>query len=306
MTTGPAAVFDARVVAGHGRRFVVETLQGERLTCLTAGRSQQAICGDRVRVEITPQGPVIQEVLTRNSLFSKADARGRPQALAANLDQVLVTLAVNPVGDTFLLDKYLAAARGMDIDAGIIFNKIDLPGDESRAATENLLEYLERLGYPVFRVSAREGTGVDMLQRNLSGRDTMLVGQSGVGKSSLLNLLVPGAAQRIHSLSEATDEGRHTTTATTLHPLPGGGALLDSPGVRDVALPLRSAPGIAALFIEFPVYAAACRFNDCLHVQEPGCAVKEAVEQSKIRADRYQHYLRLLQTMQKIHDRQHG
>lgn len=306
MTTGPGAIFDARVVAGHGRRFVVETPQGDRLTCLTAGRSQQAICGDRARVEITLQGPVIQEVLTRKSLFSKADARGRPQALAANLDRVLVTLAVNPVGDTFLLDKYLAAAKGMNIDAGIIFNKIDLPGDGSRAATEGLLEYLERLGYPVFRISAREGYGVETLRRSLSGRDSMLVGQSGVGKSSLLNLLVPGAAQRIHSLSEATDEGRHTTTATTLHPLPGGGALLDSPGVRDVALPLRPAPQVAALFIEFPAYAAECRFNDCLHVQEPGCAVKAAVEQGKIRADRYQHYRRLLQTMQQIHDRQHG
>jgi ribosome biogenesis GTPase / thiamine phosphate phosphatase len=306
VTAGSSAIIEARVVAGHGRRFVVETAAGERYPCLTAGRSQQAICGDRVRLEITAQGPVIHEVLARDSLFSKADARGRPQPLAANLDQVLVTLAVTPAADDFLLDKYLAAVSGMGIASGIIFNKIDLPDGAGRAATERLLDYLETLGYPVFRVSAHTGSGLDGLRRNLSGRGSLLVGQSGVGKSSLLNLLVPGAAQRIHSLSAATDEGRHTTTATTWHPLAGGGALLDSPGVRDVALPLRPPQQIAGLFIEFPVRAADCRFNDCLHVQEPGCAIKAAVERGEIRAERYRHYLRMLQTMQQLHDRQHG
>lgn len=298
------AELEARVVAGHGRRFAVETGDGKRLICLTAGREVQPACGDRVRVEDRVAGPRILEILPRTSLFSKADNRGHPMAVASNLDQVLVVIAVLPQPDTFLTDKYLASLAGMGIPSGVLFNKTDLP-EASAAAGEARLDYLESASYPVYRVSARNGMGMDSLRAALQGKSSLLVGQSGVGKSSLLNALVPDARHRIDELSTATDEGRHTTTATTLHPLPGGGALLDSPGVRDLLLVDRDPKTVAGLFIEFPARARECRFADCLHLQEPSCAVKAAVESGAIDASRYQSYQRLVKAMQKAKERQY-
>ena len=299
-----SASVEARVVAGHGRRYAVETADGRRYLCLTAGRSLQPVCGDRVRVEDGVVAPHILEVMPRASLFSKADNRGKAVALAANLDRVLVTLAVLPEPDAFLTDKYLASIAGMRLATGIVFNKMDLE-DAPRAVATARLDYLEGIGYPVFRVSARIGAGMEALKRTLVGESCLLVGQSGVGKSSLLNALVPGAGRRIDELSAATDEGRHTTTTTTLHPLPGGGTLVDSPGVRDLMLATREPHSLAALFREFPARAAGCRFKDCLHLQEPGCAVKAAVENDGILESRYMSYQRLVRTMQQAKERQY-
>src|SRR5690348_909629 len=297
-----AASVEARVVAGHGRRYAVETADGRRHVCLTAGRSLQPVCGDQVRIEDGVVGAHILEVLPRASLFSKADNRGKAVALAANLDRVLVTLAVLPEPDPFLTDKYLASIAGMQLAAGIVFNKTDLP--EAAAAMQTArLDYLESIGYPVLRVSARGGVGMEALKRTLAEESCLLVGQSGVGKSSLLNALVPGAGHRIDELSAATDEGRHTTTATTLHPLPGGGALVDSPGVRDLMLATRDPRSLAALFREFPARVEGCRFKDCLHLREPDCAVKAAVENGGILESRYVSYQRLVRTMQQAKDR---
>jgi ribosome biogenesis GTPase len=294
------ALLEGRVVAGHGRRFAVESADGRRLLCLTAGRSLQPVCGDRVRVEATPDGGVIQGLLPRASLFSKADARGRPQPAAANVEQVLVTLAMTPAPELFLLDKYLAAIVGMDIAAGIVFNKADLPAGPEQPVVDERLRYLGTLGYPVFRVSVETGDGMSGLSEALKGKYSLLVGQSGVGKSSLLNALIPGAGQRINELTAATDEGRHTTTGTTLHPLAAGGALLDSPGVRDLALVREHPQELARLFMDLKATAEHCRFKDCLHQREPACAVMAAVEKGLIPQDRYQSYRKLLNTMQRM------
>jgi|SRR5215469_908157 len=295
---------EARVVAGHGRRFAVETEEGKRLVCLTAGRDVSPVCGDRVRIEDEVVGPRILEVRPRRSLFSKADNRGKAVAVAANLDRVLVTLATRPKPEGFLTDKYLASLAGMGIAAGVVFNKTDL-ADSAAAMDAAGLDYLESIGYPVFRLSAKIGDGLGDLQRALQGHCSLLVGQSGVGKSSLLNALVPEASRRIDELSSATEEGRHTTTATSLHPLPGGGALLDSPGVRDLVLANREPQAVAALFVEFPGYAQQCRFQDCLHLQEPGCAVKAAVESGGIPESRYKSYQRLVKAMKQAEDRKY-
>ena len=231
MMRSDAAMLEGRVVAGHGRRYVVETVEGKRLLCLTAGRAVQPVCGDRVQVEPDADGASIRVVLPRTSLFSKTDHRGAAVPAAANLDLVLVAQAVEPQPDAFLTDKYLASIAGMGLKAGIVFNKIDLP-DVAAVEADARLTYFEGLGYPVFRLSTKAGLGLEQLKAALKDKSSMLVGQSGVGKSSLLNILVPEARSRITELSAATGEGKHTTTATTLHPLPGGGSLLDSPGVR--------------------------------------------------------------------------
>ena len=294
--TGSPTLLEARVLAGHGRRFVVETGDSTRLTCLTAARSLQPVCGDRLRVD--PGAALIRELLPRRSLFSKADARGRPRPIAANLDLVLVTVAVEPEAQLFLLDKYLASIAGMGIEAGIVYNKTDLLAGAS-APVQRQLAYYRGIGYSVFDVSSRSGAGLDALKAALAGRMSLLVGQSGVGKSSLLNALVPDARRRIDELSAISGEGKHTTTVTTLHALPGGGELLDSPGVRDLALTVVAPRDVARLFIEFPRHARDCRFPDCVHAQEPGCAVQAAAARGEILASRYANYLKLLGAMKK-------
>lgn len=302
MMAAPAS--NARVVAGHGRRFVVETSGGERILCLTAMRSLQPVCGDQVRIGAGAT-PHIEEVLPRRSLFSKADARGRPAPIAANLDQVLMVLAPVPAPELFLMDKYLASIEGMRLAAAIVLNKMDLVDEDDDGGLGRRLDYLSGLGYPVYRVSTHTGEGMEELATALQGHDSLLVGQSGVGKSSLLNTLVPEAGHRIDELSAATDEGRHTTTRTTLHPLPTGGTLFDSPGVRDLELTDRDPTHIGPLFRDIRETATRCRFANCLHLQEPGCAVKEAVENETIPASRYTSYKWLMTTMQQAKDRKY-
>ena len=304
MTQPVIALLDGRVVVGHGRRFVVETDSGERLTCLTASRTVQAVCGDRVRITTDPE-PRILEVLPRRSLFSKADARGRAVPAVANLDRVIMVLAPIPAPELFLMDKYLAAIEGMGIEAGIVLNKMDLVDADDDGGLGRRLAYLGGIGYPVYKVSTRDGSGLKALTTALQGHDSMLVGQSGVGKSSLLNMLVPEAGHRIDELSAATDEGRHTTTATTLHPLAQGGALVDSPGVRDLELSVRDPGGIGPLFRDICAAAPNCRFADCLHIREPGCAVMLAVEQKVILESRYSSYKKLVNTMRQAKERKY-
>ena len=295
---------EGRVVAGHGRRFVVETGDGARLLCLTAGRTVQPVCGDRVKVDGTAD-PRIAAVLPRRSLFSKADGRGRAVPAVANLDRVFMVLAPIPVPELFLMDKYLASIEGMHIPAGIVLNKMDLVDEDDDGGLGRRLDYLGRLGYPVYRISTRDGAGLQEFAAALQGHDSMLVGQSGVGKSSLLNALVPEAGHRIDELSAATDEGRHTTTSTTLHPLPEGGALVDSPGVRDLELAVRDPAGIGPLFRDISAIAEHCRFANCLHLQEPGCAVKAAVEAEKLPESRYTSYKWLMTTMRQAKDQKY-
>lgn len=300
--TAPSAT--GRVVAGHGRRFVVETAAGVRLLCLTATRNLQPICGDEVCIG-AGAAPHIEAVLPRRSLFSKADARGRPAPIAANLDQVLMVLAPVPMPELFLMDKYLASIEGMRLAATILLNKMDLVDEDDDGGLGCRLDYLNGLGYPVYRVSTVTGEGMEELATALRGHDSLLVGQSGVGKSSLLNALVPDAGHRIDELSVATEEGRHTTTRTTLHPLPAGGTLFDSPGVRDLELTDREPAHVGPLFRDIRGAAAHCRFANCLHLQEPGCAVKKAVENETIPMSRYTSYKWLMTTMQQAKDRKY-
>ena len=294
---------EGRVVAGHGRRFVVETAEGTRLTCLTATRDLQAVCGDRVQLDDSAD-PHIVQVLPRRSLFSKADGRGRAVPAVANLDRVFIVLAPIPEPELFLMDKYLASIEGMGIEAGIVLNKMDLVDEDEDGGLGRRLAYLNGLGYPVYRVSTQDGAGLEEFAAALKGHVSMLVGQSGVGKSSLLNALVPEAGHRIDALSAATAEGRHTTTSTTLHPLPGGGALVDSPGVRDLELVVRDPAEIGLLFRDIRAIAQHCRFANCLHLQEPGCAVKAAVEEQKLPESRYISYKWLMTTMRQAKERE--
>jgi ribosome biogenesis GTPase / thiamine phosphate phosphatase len=283
---------EGTVVASYGQRQLVEDAQGERHRAYVGKRGLRLVCGDRARWQPAADGGdvAVMELLPRDNELTRPDARGRIEVLAANIEQVVVVCAPEPALDPFIIDRYLAAAVAMGAHASVACNKADLAAPGLDAA----LDEFRLIGHTVLRVSARAELGLDALREQLAGRCSILVGQSGVGKSSLLNALVPGLDVGTAQVSSATGEGRHKTTATTLHKLPGGGTLLDSPGVRDFA-PALGDPRLAASgFREIVAAAEHCRFGNCRHMREPGCAVKEGVEAGAISARRYESYRRLL------------
>jgi ribosome biogenesis GTPase len=280
------------VVAAFGQRVILEDAAGQRFPAFVGRRGLRAVCGDRVRWQRPGEkgDAIVVEVLPRARVLSRPNHRGRVEVLAANLDQVVIVCAPEPRTDPFITDRYLAAAEAMGAAAAVVWNKSDLP---EAAEPPELAEY-RAVGYPVLAASAQDGTGMAELSALLAGHTSILVGQSGVGKSSLLNALVPGIELATASLSTSTGEGRHTTTATVLHPLPRGGALIDSPGVRDYAPALDDPGCVEPGFREIAAAAPHCRFADCRHLREPDCAVKEGIEAGTISARRYESYRRLL------------
>jgi ribosome biogenesis GTPase len=284
-----------RVVAAFGRRVLVEDGDRVRHHCIIAGRKLRPVCGDRVlwsRPRDDSDG-LVTEIRPRQNELARPSRRGRDEILAANIDQVLVVVASTPTPDPFIVDRYLAAASLMDADACVVFNKSDQP------AADPVLDRAEfrRAGYAVIDTSARTGSGLDALRKRMADHTNILVGQSGVGKSSILNALLPHVEADTAEVSAATGEGRHTTTASMLHHLPSGGELIDSPGVRDFAPPTMEPSQTARAFREIAALADRCRFANCMHLQEPDCAVKTAVEAGAIAARRYESYRRLYRLM---------
>jgi ribosome biogenesis GTPase len=280
------------VIATFGRHLVVRTAEGARLQARPFGRTLGVVCGDEVRCRVDRQHEEVHviEVLPRRNALWRANARGGAEAVVANLTQLLVVLAPLPLPDLFVTDRYLCAATAASVPATLIVNKSDLGIDAALAAE---LDAYAAAEYAALSSSAASGAGMRELLAALGpGTVAVLVGQSGVGKSSLVRRLLPHAEVAIGELVRA-EEGRHTTTAARLFDLPNGAALIDSPGVRDFA------PAVSALdertlgFPEVARLAAGCRFSDCRHMREPGCAVRAAAEDGSWHARRYESYRRL-------------
>jgi len=283
---------DGRVIATFGRHLLVRAGGGRELRARPFGRDLTVVCGDDVRCRVDARHDEVHvvEVLPRRTALYRATPRGGAEPVVANLTRLLVVLAPLPAPDLFIVDRYLAAATAGGLAATLIVNKSDLGIDA--ALTAELAVY-RAAGYGTIACSADTGLGVAELGAAVTpGAVAALVGQSGVGKSSLVRRLVPQAQVAVGELVRA-EEGRHTTTAARLFDLPGGGALIDSPGVRDFA------PAAAALdertlgFIEVERLAPGCRFADCRHMREPGCAVRAAAEGGALHARRYESYRRL-------------
>ncbi|MBM4219471.1 MAG: ribosome small subunit-dependent GTPase A [Gammaproteobacteria bacterium] len=294
-TIDPQLLHAGRVVASHGRDALVVGERGERIHCRLHGRRLVVVCGDQVRWRAarTEGGAgVIVEVLPQARVLARISARGDPEPVAANLTQLVAIVAPLPAPDFGLCDRYLAAAEWSGLDACVVANKCDLDGADT-ALEAPLVDYA-RIGYPVLRASKRLAGGVDALRARLAGRVSVLVGQSGVGKSSLTNALVPGVEAAVEEVSRASESGRHTTTTASLYRLPAGGELIDSPGARDFSPPLPAPRDVAGGYREIAALAADCRFRDCLHRREPGCRVAAAAREGGLATRRLESYRRLL------------
>lgn len=248
-------------------------------------RTGRPLAGDRVRID--DQGAVA-EILPRSSTFGRGTAQGAFQPIAANLDTLLIVIAPEPAPSEDLLHRYLAAARMQEVEPVVIINKSDLPVPEGPPFCD-----LDELELEVFRTRAAQPTELGALPDRLTRGIHLLAGQSGVGKSSLANALLPDLDLQTGRLSSTTGKGRHTTTSAQLHRLPGGGWLVDTPGVWEYGLWRMPVEDLARGFPEFE-RAGACRFRNCRHDHEPGCAVRVAAEDGRIPACRHRAWLRLL------------
>src|SRR6516162_6335810 len=265
------------VIATFGRHLVVRTAEGAQLQARPFGRTLGVVCGDVVRCRLDRQHEEVHviEVLPRRNALWRANARGGAEAVVANLTELLVVLAPLPLPDLFVTDRYLCAATAASVPATLIVNKSDLGIDAAFAAE---LDAYAAAEYAALACSAASGAGMSELVAALGpGTVAALVGQSGVGKSSLVRCLLPEAEVAVGELVRA-EEGRHTTTAARLYDLAGGAALIDSPGVRDFAPAIESLDERSLGFIEVEKLAPGCRFADCRHMREPACAVRQAVE----------------------------
>jgi ribosome biogenesis GTPase len=286
------------VLAHYGQTSLVETAAGDVLRCSTRKNLPRTVCGDRVHWQAAnPREGIITAVLDRETTLSRPDPNGRSRSVAANIDQVIVVIACKPSFEHGMLDRYLAAAELIGASPVIVVNKSDLLDADSRTKLQQRLAVYPAIGYSLVFTSTRNTDGLKDLHRHLAGHTSILVGQSGVGKSSLVQALLPDLDIRTGSLSQATGLGRHTTTVAMLYHVPGGGDLIDSPGVRDFALDKVAPQRLEKGFPEFAAYLGQCRFHNCRHVSEPGCAIQNAARDGVISALRLENYRELVKSM---------
>ena len=288
------------VVANFGATLVVEDAERELHRCAGRRKLGPVVCGDRVHWQPGEhQDCMISELEPRHSELVRPDKNGRKKIIAANIDQILIMTAPGLEFSTGLIDRYLITAEAIGIHPLIVFNKIDLLGESQLLEFKQQLAPYEQLDYPVIFTSTMTAHGLDDLLPLLRQKTSIFVGKSGVGKSSLINLLLPDAAARVGEISAATGKGIHTTTTAWLYHLPDNqGEVIDSPGIREFGLWQITPSQVASGFREFRDYAEQCRFRDCLHRSEPGCAVNKAVQDGEISPHRYQSYLRILTSLE--------
>jgi ribosome biogenesis GTPase / thiamine phosphate phosphatase len=293
----------AVVTATFGRRLGLRLERGDEVAGRIKGKILRPVCGDRVEVRSLPNEPewLVTGILPRDNELTRPNLRGKVEVLAANVDAIAVVAAELPRPDWFIVDAYLCAAELMAATAAVVFNKADL-GEPSESSADALAE-LSAAGYEVLRCSAKNGLGIAGLRNFLARHTAVVVGQSGVGKSSLINALVGEDARATAEVSRATREGRHRTANSVMLPLANGGAVIDSPGVREYAPAIADPAQVARGFREIRIAGEACRFANCRHLREPGCNVKEQVAAGAISARRYESYRRMLAKAKRLAER---
>jgi ribosome biogenesis GTPase len=286
------ATLQGLVVASYGKRYTVELNDKSKISCVTRGKKTDLACGDIVNIKLTDKREgVVESSEPRVSLLYRSNAY-KSKILASNVSQIVIVLATQPSFYEALLNRCLTAAEAADIKPLIVLNKCDLA--EANDA-KNKLKVYEDLGYQIIHLSAKED--VAPLLPYLKQQRSVLVGQSGMGKSTIINALLPNAHIRTQEISNSLDSGKHTTTATHLYYLDDNSTLIDSPGLQEFGLNHLTQEDLERSFIEFKPYLGHCRFNDCKHQVEPDCAVNKAVEEGKINPVRMAFYRELSQAL---------
>ncbi|HUV99062.1 MAG TPA: ribosome small subunit-dependent GTPase A [Gallionella sp.] len=286
-----------QVVAAFGRQYLVRIDDGGEMACLTRGKKSEVACGDIVEIKRTANAStgdgsgaqgVIERIAPRRSLLHRSDAF-REKLIAANVTQIIVVVAAEPSFSDELLARCMVAAFDQKLEVLIVLNKCDL-SDAAAAARKRLIAY-SAIGYRVLELSARRD--VSALRPFLHGHTSVLVGQSGMGKSTLINALLPDAQAATREISTVLDSGKHTTTHARMYTIDSNSKLIDCPGVQAFGLHHLSFGGIEQGFVEFAQYLGQCRFHDCRHGHEPGCALRNAVAEGKIDARRLELFLKI-------------
>jgi len=276
------------VITRFGQRQLIEAENGEVFQAVCRQNIGFSVAGDRILFQKTKHDDaIVTAIYPRESELKRQD-----KLIAANIDQLWLVVALEPHYEYELIDRYLIIAENSKLPIGIIVNKIELSNNENQTFSD--FKHYQSLGYDVHFLSVKNQTNLEKFKGELINKSHIFLGQSGVGKSSLINSLIPDLELRVNEISNKSKLGKHTTTNTTIYHIPSGGDLIDSPGVREFQLDSLSEVEIKSGFKEFKTLSKECRFRDCRHINEPNCAVKDALDKGEININRYESYLNIL------------
>ena len=299
---------DGVVISRFGMHADVEAADGSQHRCNIRRTIRSLVTGDRVvwrAGENTSVKGIVEAVHERTSVLTRPDFYDGVKPIAANINQIVIVSAILPELSLNIIDRYLVACETVEVEPLIVLNKIDLLDDEGRKFVQGMMDIYRNINYRVLEVSSQTGEGMPEFEKALTDRISIFAGQSGVGKSSLLNALLPPDEKQIlvNEVSDNSGLGQHTTTAARLYHFQHGGDVIDSPGVREFGLWHLAPEQITQGFVEFRPFLGYCKFRDCKHGSDPGCAIRDAVDRGEIAEERFDNYHRILESMEDVKTR---
>ena len=291
-------VQEALVIASYGNQCKIECHNNTIITAKSLKNTGKPLCGDKVKFKTENNEHVITEILPRTTVLSRLNnLNPKPKQIASNIDQMIIVLSANDDIKYGLIDRYLVAAEFSNFKTAIVLNKIDTITNEQLDDLKMNMQMYQDIQIPLFYISAKKNTAIPTLLSITDNKTNIVVGQSGVGKSSIVNAILPNMPAITNAISESSNKGKHTTTTAYLYKIPNNGKLIDSPGIREFGLWNIEKEALSKGFTDIREISENCKFRNCLHQSEPGCAVIKAVEQGKINNKRYQSYLSIFESL---------